>query len=165
MDDSLFWHDYGIPAYVHNHIEEEQETCYNTHLPWNNLIGEGLVNYGFREEAVNLFTRIMTAIVENLKQHQAFFQHYHSQTGQGIGEQNTLNGLPPLGLFLNILGINILSSKRVFLSGHNPFPMPVTIKFRGLTILRESNQTKITFPGGQTAVIRNPTPRIVTVDE
>jgi hypothetical protein len=43
--------------------------------------------------------------------------------------------------------------------------MPVTIKFRGLTIERKANRTKITFPGGQTAVVRNPKPRIVTIDE
>jgi hypothetical protein len=164
-DETRFWHAYGIPAFVHDHTDLDLDTCHNIHLPWNNLIGEGLVKYGYQEEAVKLFTRIMTAIVKNLKNNKAFFQYYHSQTGQGIGEQNALSGLPPLGLFLDILGIQILSSRRVFLNGHNPFPMPITVKFRGLTILRESKQTKITFPGGQTAVIRNPKPRIVTVEE
>ncbi len=164
-DDTRFWHPYGIPAYVHDHTDLDIDTCHYIHLPWNNLIGEGLVKYEYHEEAVKLFTRIMTAIVENLKNSKAFFQYYHSQTGQGFGEQNALSGLPPLGLFLDILGVQILSSRRVFLKGYNPFPMPITVKFRGLTILRESKQTKITFPGGQTAVIRNPKPRLVTVDE
>ena len=134
-------------------------------MTWNNLIGEGLVKYGYQEEAVILFTRLMRSIVENLKKNQAFYQYYHSQTGQGIGEKHALSGLPPLGLFLEILGVKIITSKRVFLKGHNPFPWPVTIKFRGLTVLRESKQTHLTFPGGQTAVIRNPKPRIVSVEE
>ena len=164
-DETRSWHAYGIPAYLHDHNVKDIDACHRIHLPWNNLIGEGIVKYGYHEEAVILFTKLMEAIVKNLKHNQAFYQYYHSQTGQGIGDQNTLSGLPPLGLFLEILGVNILSSRRVFLKGHNPFPMPITIKFRGLTILRESKQTKITFPGGQTAVIRNPKPRIVTVEE
>jgi hypothetical protein len=164
-DETRFWHTYGIPAYVHRHVEKDIDTCHNIHIPWNNLIGEGLVRYGYLDQAVILFTRIMSGIISNLKQHQAFYQHYHSQTGQGSGEQNALNGLPPIGLFLEILGVRILSSKRVALKWHNPFPMPVTVRFRGLTIIREAKQTKITFPGGQTAVIRNPKPRIVTIEE
>ncbi|MFC1997559.1 hypothetical protein ACFLXI_08150 [Chloroflexota bacterium] len=164
-NENLFWHPFGIPAYIHHHIDEDIDSCHHVHLPWNNLIGEALVYFGHHEDAVTLFTRLMAAIIENLKQNQGFFQYYHSQTGQGIGEQNALSGLPPLGLFLEILGVNIISSRRVLLKGHNPFPMPITLRFRGMTIFRESKQTKITFPGGQTAIIRNPKPRIVTVDE
>jgi hypothetical protein len=164
-DETRFWHTFGIPAYVHDHTDRDTDTCHNIHLSWNNLIGEGLVKYGYHKEAVNLFTRLMGAIVRNLKQNQAFSQYYHSHTGQGIGEQNTLNGLPPIGLFLEILGVRIISSRRVALKGHNPFPMSVTVRFRGLTVTREAKRTKITFPGGQTAVVRNPKPRIVTIEE
>ncbi len=134
-------------------------------MPWNSLIGEGLVRYGYEKEAAILFSRMMDGIVENLKRDHTFYQHIHSQSGQGVGEIYALNGLPPLGLFLKILGVQILSSKRVALRGHNPFPMPITLKFRGLTVLREEKRTKITFPGGQTAVVRNPKPRIVTIED
>jgi hypothetical protein len=164
-DETRFWHAYGIPAYVHFHTESDADSCHHVHLTWNNLIGEGLLRYGYEEEAVSLFTRLMRGIVENLQRSQTFYQNFHSQTGQGIGERNALSGLPPIGLFLDILGVRILSSRRVALQGHNPFRMPVTIKFRGLTIERKSNRTKITFPGGQTAVVRNPKPRIVTIEE
>ena len=164
-DETRFWQQFGIPAYVSYQLEPETDASHNIYLPWNNLIGEGLVRYGYLEEAVSLFTRLMDGIVENLKRDQTFYQHIDSQTGKGIGERHTLLGLPPIGLFLEILGVRILSSRRVALQGHNPFPMPITIKFRGLTILREQKQTKITFPGGQTAVVRNPNPRIVTLEE
>ena len=164
-DEARFWQTFGIPAYIHYHGESDSDTCHNVHIPWNNLIGEGLVRYGYQKEAVILFTRIMDAIVKNLKRNNTFYQNFHSQTAQGVGERNALNGLPPLGLFLEILGVRILSSRRVALRGHNPFPMPITIKFRGLTVLREENRTKITFPGGQTAVVRNPRPRIVTIED
>lgn len=164
-DQTKFWHPYGIPAFVHDHADQDIDTCHNIHMPWINLIGKGLIKYGCYQEAVTLFTNVMNAVIENLKHNQAFYQYYHSKTGKGIGEPNSLNGLPPIGFFLDVLGVRILSSRRVFLKGHNPFPMPISVKFRGLTVLRESRQTKITFPGGQTAVIRNPKPRFVTVED
>ncbi len=164
-DETRFWHTFGIPAYIHSHSESDADTCHNVYMPWNSLIGEGLVRYGHSQEAVILFTRLMDGIIKNLKRDRTFYQNYHSQTGQGVGERYALSGLPPLGLFLEILGVRILSSRRVALSGFNPFPLPVTVKFRGLTILREEQRTKITFPGGQTAVVRNPKPRIVTIEE
>jgi hypothetical protein len=164
-DTTRFWHEYGIPAFIHDHSDQDLDYCHNIYTPWINMIGQGLVNYGYHQEAVTLFSSLMSAIIKNLKQSQTFFQFYHSRTGKGIGEQNSLSGLPPISLFLEILGVRILSSRRVFLKGHNPFPMPISIKFRGLTVVRESKQTKITFPGGQTAVIRNPKPRFVTVED
>ena len=39
----------------------------SVHLPWNNLIGEGLLAYGFRDEAAQLTTRLMNAVVSGLK--------------------------------------------------------------------------------------------------
>ncbi|HBX69908.1 MAG TPA: hypothetical protein DEH25_11165 [Chloroflexi bacterium] len=164
-DEVRFWHRFGIPSFVQYYAEDHPEACYDISLIWNNLIGEGLLQYGYVDEAVILFTRLMEAIVDSLKQHQSFYQHYHSQNGKGSGERDSLQGLVPIGLFLKILGVRVLSSRRVMLQGHNPFPMPITIKYRGLTIHREAKQTKITFPGGQTAVVRNPKPRIVTVEE
>jgi len=164
-DENRFWHPYGIPAFVHLHADDDPDTCHNVSPIWNNLIGEGLLQYGYFDEAVTLFTRLMNGVVQNLKTNQAFYQHYHSQTGKGTGELDMLGGLPPLGLFLNILGVRILSSRRVAIQGYNPFPMPITIKFRGLTIRREQKQTKMIFPGGQTAVVRNPKPRIITIEE
>ncbi len=52
-------------------------TCQAVHLPWNALIGEGLLAYGLREEAAQLTTRLMTAVIQNLKKQHAFFRAYH----------------------------------------------------------------------------------------
>ena len=165
MDESRFWQPYGIPSFIHLHADTEVDACHDVSFIWNALIGEGLLRYGYTEQAATLFSRLMDAAIANLKRDQTFYQHYHAQTGRGRGERDTLRGLPPLGLFLEILGVRILSPKKVVLRGHNPFPMPVTLKFRGLTIIREQKRTRLTFPGKQTAVIKNPKPRIVMIDE
>jgi hypothetical protein len=38
--------------------------------------------------------------------------------------------LIPVGLFLDIVGIKIKNSSTIELSGPNPFPWPVTVKYQ-----------------------------------
>jgi uncharacterized protein YlzI (FlbEa/FlbD family) len=57
--------------------------------------------------------------------------------------------------------VTILSSTRVKLEGKNLFPWPVTIKYKGLTIVRGMEQTTITFVNGESAIVKDETPCIV----
>ncbi len=139
-------------------------TCQSVHLPWNALIGEGMLAYALREEAAQLTARLMAAVIQNLKKQHAFFRAYHAETGAGLGERNPLQGLAPLGLFLDTLGVEIQSEKRVSLSGKNPFPWPVTVKYRGLTVTRQAEQTLVVFPDGQTFTLNDPTEAVVSAD-
>ncbi len=142
------------------------------HLPWNALIGEGLLGYGLRTEAALLTARLMSAVILNLKQQHAFARAYHAENGAGIGERNPVQGLAPLGLFLGTLGVRIESPRgspgsntepRVVLNGKNPFPWTVTVKYRGLTITRHADQTLVVFPNGQTVTLDDPTDAVVSV--
>jgi len=135
----------------------------SVHLPWNELIGEGLVRYGFRAEAVRLTAHLMNAVILNLKQNHAFHQRYHAERGTGIGERNSLQGLAPVGLFLQALGVAVFSATRVRLEGKNLFPWPITIKYRGLTVVRGLDRTVVTFPNGQSATVRDKAPCIVSM--
>ena len=75
------------------------------HLPWNVLVAEGLLNYGMRPEAAQMCYRLMAGVIRNLKKQRAFSSAYHALTGAGMGERNSLAGLAPVGLFLEILGV------------------------------------------------------------
>ena len=136
--------------------------CQAVYLPWNALIGEGLLAYGLREAAAQVTAQLMSVVIQNLKKQHAFQQAYHSETGAGIGERNMLQGLAPLGLFLEVLGVDIQSPQRVTLAGKNPFPWPVTVKYRGLTVTRQAEQTVIVFPDGQTLTLNDPTEAVVS---
>jgi hypothetical protein len=105
----------------------------------------------------------MSAVIENLKRKRAFARAYHSETGAGLGERNPVHGLAPLGLFLQTLGVCIRSPRDVILSGKNPFPWPVTVKYRGLTVTRQAEQTLVSFPNGQTLTLNDPTDAVVSV--
>ncbi|HEX7975609.1 MAG TPA: hypothetical protein VF498_14460 [Anaerolineales bacterium] len=159
-----YWRPYGLPVCPQPEANPENAECASVHLTWNALIGEGLVNYGFRSEAAELVTRLMSGIVASLKRESAFHHAYHCETGQGVGERNALTGLAPLDLFLKTLGVRLISSQHVELSGFNPFPWPVTVKYRGMTILRQKEKTMVIFPDGQTAVVSDPEPRIISLE-
>ena len=75
------------------------------------------------QKPLNSTARFMAAVIKNLKEKHAFFRAYHAETGAGLGERNALQGLAPLGLFLDVLGVTIHSPRRLTLSGKNPFPL------------------------------------------
>jgi hypothetical protein len=128
------------------------------------------LKYDLRQEAAALTTRLMAAVIRNLKQEHAFALAYNVDSGAAIGERNPVQGLAPLGLFLCTLGVRIesdpgkpSSGHRVVLSGKNPFPWPVTVKYRGLTITRGADASVVTFPDGQTVRLDDPTDAVVSL--
>jgi hypothetical protein len=170
-DEQGFDRPYGIPALPLSPSSARQGTreqseaeamAMSVHLPWNNLIGEGLLAYGFRAEAARLTTRLMEAVIGNLQHGQTFYERYHALTGAGLGERGALSGLTPVGLFLKTLGVQILSATSVRLEGRNPFPWPVTIVYRGMKVVRGLDSTEVTFPNTTSVTVTDPAPCVVT---
>jgi len=154
---------FGIPACPLVPKAEADSACSSVYLPWNLLICEGLLSYGFRKEAARLVAHMMAGVIQNLKQKRTFYQRYHAETGQGLGERNAISGLAPVGLFLLVLGVQVLSPTRVRLEGHNPFPWPVTIQYKGLKVLRGLDHTEVRFPNGKRVNIEDPAPCTITL--
>ena len=153
---------FGIPICAASSNPRSAPVCQAVHLPWNSLIGEGLLGYDLRAEAAQLTSQLMSAVIQNLKQQHAFAYAYNAESGAGIGERNSVQGLAPLGLFLGTLGVRIDSPQRIVLSGKNPFPWSITVKYRGLTITRHADQTLVVFPDGQTVTLDDPTDAMVS---
>jgi hypothetical protein len=158
-----YWFPFGIPSYPSQAEELPEEMLHTVHLPWNALIAEGLLKYGYQEEAAELLARLMNSITHSLEEKRAFQQYYHAETGRGIGERDAVSGIAPLGLFLKILGVRFISPRKVHLSGYNPFPWPVTVKYLGMSVLRGKQKTTVTFPDGQSTVIDDPSPQYVSL--
>jgi len=163
LDANRFQRPYGAPACPLLAMPEAESVSQSVHLPWNLLICEGLLRYGFRSDAARLFVHNMTAVIQNLKQNRAFYARYHAEKGTGIGERNALSGLAPVGLFMKILGVEILSATRVKLEGENPFPWDVTIQYRGLKIIRGEGKTEITFANGKSVTVTGSESTIVSL--
>ncbi len=158
---SIFYPGRKVPPRV---SAEMDPVCESVHLPWNVLVIQGLLAGGLRTEAAQMCARLMSAVIRNLKKGHSFSSAYHAVTGAGIGERNPLPGLAPLGLFLDVLGLRIESPRRIVLSGKNPYPWPVTVKYRGLMVNRQAEQTVVVFPDGQTHTLADPTDAVVSLD-
>jgi hypothetical protein len=160
---SLFWRGFGLPSFPRPSEQVDQSACWSVSLPWNRLVIEGLVRYGYREQAAQLLTRNLAAIVKSLAQEHTFRSAHHADTGAGLGEYSALSGIAPVGLFLETLGVRLISHQKVALAGINPYPWPVTVKYRGLTILRQKDKTIVIFPDSQTVTVTDPEPRLVAL--
>ncbi len=62
---------------------------------WNTLIIEGMLHQGFLEEATRMFTNLMGAIIQGLKDFDGFFPFYDSQTGGPAGLKMPSPGCRP----------------------------------------------------------------------
>jgi len=160
----LFWREYGLPTLPQITGEMDQTACWGINLPWNVMVGEGLLRYGERQKARELVERIMSALIQSLKKERLFRRSYHAETGLGLGETNALGGLAPVGFFLETLGVRLISPRRIGLAGFNPFPWPVTVKYRGASILRQQDKTVVVFPDGQTVEVTDPEPRLISLE-
>ena len=160
----LFWGKYGLRACAEKPPTASAAGHYqHIHLLWNSLIAEGLLRYGKQKRAADLVTRLMEAVVLNLKHKHSFYRAYSAANGEGIGERGALLGLAPLGLFLQVLGVQIISQYQVKIIAPNPFPWPVTVKYKGLTVIQHKKKAMIIFPDGQSITVRNDKPQLVNM--
>ncbi len=162
--DTFYHHPYGIPAVPKPASKEAAAQGLLAWLPWNVMVGEGLLAYGKQAEATELVTRLMDGIAQNLKRESAFRAYYHVDEAHASGQRNHLIGLPPLGLFLKTLGVRLFTPWKVEITGTNPFPESVTIKYRGMTIISNQEAVEIHFPDGETVTVDGDIPCMVEHD-
>ena len=154
LDGERFDRPFGIRALAMAPDARAETITESVHLPWNQLIAEGLLSYGYRAEAARLTEKLMKAVIHCLKQSRGVYERYHAETGAGIGERGALAGLAPVGLFLKVLGVDIVSPTSVRLEGKNPFAWPVKIYYKGLTVNRGLEETEVAFPNGQVVKVQ-----------
>jgi hypothetical protein len=162
--EEMFWRPFGLPICA-NATGGEQNICESVHLALNCLVGEGMLAYGYRSETAELVSRLMAGITQNIKQDGMLRRSFNAYNAEGIGERNALGGLAPVGLFLDVLGVQLLSQDAVALNGFNPFPWPVTVKYRGMTILRQKDKTVVIFPDGQTIETADQKPQLIRLQK
>ncbi len=149
---------FGISTRPTSSKDQENISTF-THLTWNHFIGEGLLYYGYRDLTVNLIKNLMDGVIQSMKTHHGIKEQFDAFTGHASGEINSISGLAPIGLFLKTLGIRRITEQEIIIEGDNPFPFPVTIRYRGLVLTRHQHDTVITFHNGQTITISDPAPQ------
>ncbi len=167
-DPQRYWRPFGLPACP---VDDPAFAANNdggsggVWLLWNTMIVEGLLQYGYTQEAATLFSRLMDAQVRALKHDHAFREAYNSETGEGLGDLDELAGVMPLALFMQMIGLRIVNRRKVWAGGAFLFPNPVKVCLYGVEVTRNPSDTMVKFPSGHTAevdgrwqVIEDPTP-------
>ncbi len=164
MNKKRFLSQYGLRSCLDlSETDVISDELYGIQIPLMSLVLEGLIDYSERKKAAEVFSRLMKAVLSSLNKDLNFHQFYHSETGKPLGSANTLTSLIPVGLFLSILGVKIIDPSRVEITGSNPFPWPVTIKYRGLTVVHQEKKTLVIFPDGQNVTVDNNHPQMIKI--
>lgn len=122
---------------------------------WLTLLGEGLIEHGYVEEATEMIKRLLTAQVSVLKQEKAFFEFYHSDQPRGLGDRGHVGGIVPLHLLLRVLGVRIVSTGKVWAGGAFAWDKPVTVTQHGVMVHRSRAGTQVRFPSGHEVALTN----------
>jgi hypothetical protein len=164
MDPARYWRPYGLPncsAQDPAYKADNREGSGGVWLMWNTMLGEGLIDYGYRAEAAELITRLMTAMIHSLKTDKAFREAYNSDALEGLGDRDYIWGVAPVALFMRAVGVRFIGPRRVWVAGHNPFPWPVTVRWKGVMVTKAGEAAVITFPTGKQVVVTGAAPQFV----
>jgi len=92
--------------------------------------------------------KLMRACIASLKEEQAFREAYYADRPAGLGERGHMAGVAPLSLLLYVLGVRLISPRKIALRGHNPFPWPITLRWRGVEIRWSTDRALVRFADG-----------------
>jgi hypothetical protein len=115
---------------------------------WLTLMGEALLESNEVEAATELLHRLLRVQVSVLKDKKFFTEFYHSDQPEGLGEAGNIAGIVPLHLLLRIIGVRIISDRKVWAGGGFFWHSPVIVRQHGVQIERSTEKTIVTFPSG-----------------
>jgi hypothetical protein len=151
LDEKRFWRRFGVPTVSARDSAYKPEREGNPGGVWmfaNTLVGRGLLRYGYRQRAVELVEKLMPAVAYRLQHDGDFGTYYHPDELMPLDGRNGFEGLAPLDLFLESLGLRLSEPSKVCVEPGNPYPWPISIRWRGLTIEYQGEQVIIVFPDG-----------------
>lgn len=167
-DTARYWRAHGLPVCPANDpafAPNNDGGSGGVWMQWNVLIIEGLLRHGYVDEAAALFRRLFETQVRALRRDRAFREAFNSETGDGLGDIDDLNGVLPLSLFMQMIGLRIVNARKVYAGGVFTMPNPVKVTQFGIEVTRSASGTQIRFPSGYTAetgpdwtAIEDPTP-------
>lgn len=152
LKNHLDWQDaklqYGIPETWKCIQNLPEDLPIRVNVLWNTMIIAELVRGGYSQQAMSLFTNLMSTMIEALKDYGGFYPCFDNKNGKPVGQRNNITGLAPVRLFLQIAGIRLFTPTRLAVWGKNPFPWPIHIQWQGLSLHREGAFTHVIFPDG-----------------
>ena len=105
--------------------------------------------------ALSIFSKLMNVIIKNLRLSKKFYKLYEADDGTCTGEYNIINGMIPMKIFFNLLGIHHWNEDVIEFSGPSMFKDDVKVYFRGMGIICSQKGHKVITTGGKVIEIDN----------
>jgi hypothetical protein len=134
-------HPMGLPNVTSTAAETQSVAIAS--IPWNTIILRQCLNSGDMASANCLFEKIIATAIEQIKQENGLFAYYDCNNGHGLGEKNSLRGLLPLSLFLQLLGIKGFTDYEIVITHFNPYPESITVQYRGIKAILKSDCVEV----------------------
>lgn len=165
LEPGLYWRAFGLsscsagdPAYD----PQNRSDASGVRMFWNHMLGQALLGHGRREEAAQLVENLMSAAIGSLREEKAFRAIYDPDRPAGYGARDSVWGLAPVRLFLDVLGVRLISPWKIVLAGENPYPWPVRVAWRGLTVERPlQGASVVRFPDQHEVRVEDPAEQVI----
>ncbi len=121
----------------------------HTSLPfWNATLTEGLLNYGLRENAAEVFQAFLAGSTNQWQTNGKINDAIRTDDGRGVGNQDNVNGLVVLLPFLRTLGIERVFPKEIIFNGLNDYLTPFTVQYGRAEVQMNRDCTTISTVNG-----------------
>lgn len=120
---------------------------------WLTLVCEGMLAAGYRREATAIVKRLLGALARVLEREGRLAQFYHADEAKGFGEEHHLDGIVPLKLLGDVIGVRIVSQDKVWLGGEFTWEQPVAVEQHGVKVERSEEESRVEFPSGHVVTL------------
>ncbi len=120
-----------------------------TNPVWTSLLIDKFIKEGETTRAFNLLQSWVRASIRSLNSEHSLFEAADASNGRPYGNRSAAAGILPLNLVLRMAGVHFMEDGRVQIAGANPFPWPIGFRYRGVHVLRDGKNTRISFPNGE----------------
>lgn len=144
-----FLDEYGLP-FVPKKSQLKASNLQNlVDLPLNSLILEGLILKHKNEIAKKIFINLMKGLIKNLRNSKKFYKLYDASDGTCRGEYNIINGMIPLKVFFNLIGIHRWTENEIEFLGTSVFTREIKVQYRGIKVVCSPKGHTILTSGGK----------------
>jgi hypothetical protein len=138
-----YWHPHGLAMLAKN----DPAYVPGIDMFWNVQLLEAVREVD-RGAALTLFKALLDTEAAILKRDRAFRETWNAETGLGEGDPDELNGVLPLWVILDMIGVRILDAKHAWVATGYDFEGPITVRHSGVTVTRTAQGTTVSFPSG-----------------
>lgn len=110
---------------------------------WNLMIVEGLLMANRRDLAAQVIDALMHAQMDQWQNNGYVSSNFGIKDHRSLGELDSLAGLPAIWPYLRAAGIEKILDKEIIVSGLNEHLPPFTVKYKGTSLMMNSDLTLI----------------------